>query len=103
MNPRRGHVYRMHDESYGTLFCLTLPTLYGQLHGSCLAVRVSVTQETRDFPGWVRLTAGDPAFGYVVTQDIDRVGHDELKEDLGPLSVATMLQTEQTLKRVLGL
>lgn len=93
----------MHDEEYGTLFCLALSTVYAQLHGSFLAVRVSVTQENRYFPGWVRLCAGDPAFGYVVAHDIDRVDHDELKEDLGPLSPGTMLGVEHVVKRVLGL
>ncbi len=93
----------MHDEEYGTLFCLAMSTAYAQLHESFLAVRVSVTREARDFPGWVRLHAGDPDFGYVVAHDIDRVDRDELKEDLGPLSVGTMLGVEDVVKRVLGL
>lgn len=103
ITPRRGHLYRMHDEEYGTLFCLAVSSPFAQLWGSFLATRVSITQETRDFPGWVRLHAGDPAFGYVVAHDVDRVDDDELKEDLGPLSAGTMLSVEHVLRRVLGL
>lgn len=99
----RGHVYRMHDEEYGTLFCLVLSSSYAQLEDTCIAVRVTVTNELREFPGWVRLGSGDPAFGYVVTQDIDRVDHEELKEELGELSLETMGRVERALKRVLGL
>lgn len=103
LRPIRGHVFRMSDPEYGTLYCLPLSTPYAELRDSCLAVRVSVTHQRRDFPGWVRLGSGDPAFGYVVTQDIDGVDDDELKEDLGPLSAETMLNVERMVRRVLGL
>lgn len=101
--PPRGHIYRMNDPEYGTLFCLVVSAVYARLEETCVAVRVSVTNETRDFPGWVRLQSGDPAFGYVVTHDIDQVEHSELKEDLGALSMETMNAVEQALRRVLGL
>lgn len=101
--PARGHVYRMDDPSYGTLFCLSVSVPRLELDDTCTAVRVSVTSERRDFPGWVRLGSGDPGFGYVVTQDIDRVDYEELAEDLGELSMETMLKVERALKTVLGL
>lgn len=100
----RGHVYRMHDDEYGLLYCMvisTLPSFDGDT--SCLAVRVTVTTASHSFPGWVRLESGDPGCGYVVTHDLDRVDHDELKEDLGPLSAMTLVKVEQALKRMLGL
>lgn len=99
----RGHIYRMHDPEYGTLFCLVVSAAREELEDTCIAVRVSVTSERRDFPGWVRLSTGDPAFGYVVTQDLDRVDDDELKEDLGAVSVETMVEVGRALKRLLGL
>lgn len=103
ITPQRGNLYRLHDPEYGTFYCLAISAPYAEMDGGCIAVRVSLTNEHRDFPGWVRLGTGDPAFGYVVTPDIDRVDHDELKEDLGPLSLGTMVQVDQALKKVLGL
>lgn len=104
ITPIRGHVYRMYDDAYGRLHCLVVSTIPAfEADSSCLAVRVSVTNERREFPGWVRLGSGDPGFGYVVTHDLDRVDLEELKEDLGPLSDATMYAVEQAMRRMLGL
>lgn len=103
IRPVRGHIYRMHDPEYGTLFCLVVSVAREELGDTCIAVRVSVTKERRAFPGWVRLGSGDPAFGYVITQDIDRADHEELKEDLGEVSMETMADVGRALKRMLGL
>lgn len=104
IEPFRGHVYRMVDDEYGTLYCLVISTIPAfEADSSCLAARVTLTTQRHDFPGWVRLKSGDPCGGYVVTHDLDRVDHDELKEDIGPLSAETLLQVERALKRMLGL
>lgn len=102
--PKRGHVYRMEDPEYGRLHCLALAVQsVPGMEDSFLAVRVTVTGQRHDFPGWVRLVSGDPCAGYVVVHDLDRIDVDELSEDLGPLSASTMLQVEQQLSRMLGL
>lgn len=104
IEPTRGHIYRMYDPEYGTLHCLVISTIpASDVEDNCLAMRVTVTGKAHSFPYWVRLGSGDPGFGYVVVHDLDRVDHDELKEDLGPLSAETMGRVERELKRVLGL
>lgn len=103
VEPVRGHIYQMHDEEYGRLFCLAISTIpLSETDSSFLAVRVTVTNESHSFPWWVRLTSGDPAFGYVVTHDLDRVDVDELKEDLGEVSMETMYKVGQSLRRLIG-
>ena len=103
-NPIRGHIYRMYDPDYGTLHCLVISS--EQVHGtegSSLALRVTVTSQRYNFPYWVRLSSGDPCPGYAIAYDLDRVDHDELKEDLGELSAPTMLLVDQALRRHLSL
>ena len=100
----RGHVYRIEDPDYGTLHCLCVSTERGtDSPDSFLAVRVTVTRQPRDFPGWVRLGSGDPVPGYAATDDLDRVEYDELAEDLGEISMETQLGVNQALRRMLGL
>lgn len=102
--PIRGHVYRMHDPEYGTLFCLIITTEPSHLYPeSCVAARVTVTPERRYFPLWVRLGPGDPTSGYVAVDDFDRVDYEELKEDIGEVTFETMTEVCKTLKRYLGL
>lgn len=104
IKPERGNVYRMEDPEYGRLHCLAIAVQSVPGMGdSFLALRVTVTGQRLDFPGWVRLTSGDPCAGYAVVHDVDRVDLDELTEDLGPLSPVTLLAVEQQLKRMLGL
>jgi mRNA-degrading endonuclease toxin of MazEF toxin-antitoxin module len=101
---KRGHVYRMEDPEYGRLHCLALAVQsVPGMEDSFLAIRVTVTSQRLDFPGWVRMTSGDPCAGYVVVHDVDRVDTEEVSEDLGPLSGDTLFTVEQALKRVLGL
>lgn len=104
IKPQRGHVYRMHDDEYGAMHCLVISTIpSADDDDSSIALRIAVTTTPHHFPYWVRLSSGDPTFGYVVIHDLDRVGHDELKEDLGLLSLETMVNVERSLKRLLNL
>jgi mRNA-degrading endonuclease toxin of MazEF toxin-antitoxin module len=104
ITPKRGHVYRMNDPEYGTLYCLAVSVMGAyEDDDSILAVRVTVTSQAHRFPGWVRMSSGDPCTGYVVTHDLDRVDIDELATDCGPLSVETMLDVEKALRRMLGI
>jgi mRNA-degrading endonuclease toxin of MazEF toxin-antitoxin module len=94
----------MEGPEYGRLHCLAIAVQsVPGMENSFRALRVTVTGQRHDFPGWVRLTSGDPCAGYVVVHDIDRVDTDELNEELGPLSPVTMLAVEQQIKRMLGL
>ena len=103
ITPVRGHIYRMDSED-GRLYCMVIavhPAYEGD--SSFVAVRVSVTNQHRSFPGWVRLTSGDPATGYVIVQDLDRVDLEELTDDLGKVSMSTMFEVEKALRTYLGL
>lgn len=105
--PQRGHVYRMEDPGYGRLHCLVIAVSPPELKDDvCQALRVTVTHNHRlSFPGWVRMRSGDPAAGYVIVSvpDLAHVDFDELTEDLGPLSMETMVEVEKALRTVLGL
>jgi mRNA interferase MazF len=94
----------MYDQEYGTLHCLVISTLPAHdTDDSALAVRITMTTKAHSFPGWVRLSSGDPVGGYAVTHDLDRVDPDELKEDLGEISLDTLVKVRQALKHMLGL
>jgi mRNA-degrading endonuclease toxin of MazEF toxin-antitoxin module len=101
--PVRGHIYRM-DGEYGRLHCMALAT-HPVYEGdkSFIALRVAVTSKHHSFPGWVRMNSGDPVNGYIVVQDLDRVDREELADDLGKLSIATMFEVEKALRAHLGL
>lgn len=102
--PIRGHVYRMEDAQYGTLYCLVLATDSAYAwDDSILAVRVTLAPAVHHFPGWVRMKSGDPTGGYVVVHDLDRVDTAELAEDYGPLSLDTLVEVEKALRRMLGI
>lgn len=102
--PKRGHVYRMEDPEYGRLHCLAVVTRpIPGMEDIFIAVRVTVTGQRHDFPRWVRLTSGDPCAGYVVVHDMSYRDTGELSEDLGPLSMVTLLDVERELKRMFGL
>jgi mRNA-degrading endonuclease toxin of MazEF toxin-antitoxin module len=92
----------MHDQQYGTMHCLVISTLPAyDSDDSALTVRVTLTSKAHNFPGWVRLNSGDPVGGYAVTHDLDRVDPDELKEDLGELSLDTLVKVRQALRRMI--
>jgi mRNA-degrading endonuclease toxin of MazEF toxin-antitoxin module len=104
IKPIRSHIYRMKDPEYGTLFCLCITTEHGLFNPDTFkAARVTITREIHDFPGWVRLTSGDPVSGYVDTHDFESVEYDELIEDLGEVCPETDLQVRRTLRRTLWL
>lgn len=103
--PKRGHVYRLEeDPEFGRTHCLAVAVQHiPGMEDTFLAVRVTITSQRHDFPTWVRMTSGDPCAGYVVVYDIDRRDNEEITEDLGPLSLATLLNVERELQRCLGL
>lgn len=105
MAAQRGCVYRIELEPGVTVLGLVVTADWINRHSSEYAV-VQVTSasgDQRGLAGAVRLTSGDPAFGWVVCRDIGMVAHEELKEELGPLSADTMTLVSTALKQVLGL
>lgn len=100
IKPAYGHAYRIQDPDYGTLFCLCVSTSRGYMQpDSFLAVRIAVTRDRHDFPGWIRMDSGAPMTGYVATDDLDRVEYTELAEDLGEVGFDTVRDVIRTIKR----
>lgn len=99
-----GHVYRLRDVGFGTLHCLAVDTKPApDLEDSFGALRVTLATQRHSFPDWVRFTSGDPCPGYAVVYDYERVGTEEIKENLGALSLDTWIEVRVALKRRLGL
>lgn len=104
IKPQRGHVYRIQDPDYGTLHCLCVSAGRGYTNpDSFQAVRIAVTRERHEFPGWIRMNSGDPIPGYAATDDLDRIDYDELAEDLGEVTMETMDAVRRALRRELEL
>lgn len=103
LTPVRGHVYRMNDEQ-APLYCMAIAVLPAQADDpGFYGLRVTVTSARHDFPGWVRLNSGDPVGGYVCCHDLSWVELEELDQDLGPVSMETMLEIEKAVRRLFGM
>lgn len=105
--PQRGHVYRVMigPTAESAILCLVVSSNAHNAQESKYAC-VLVTSERNapaGLPSWVRLASGDPAFGHIVCSHIDMIFPEELKEDLGSVSMETELKVNQALKRMLGL
>jgi mRNA interferase MazF len=68
----------------------------------CLAVRIT-TSPKPDIASIVPLTPADPFVGRVLCDDITPVYRDELKRDVGALSVATLAQVAVALRFALSI
>lgn len=103
--PQRGHIYRVALAPEVTGLGLVISTVpHNNRYPDCLTIGVQAGRDSQQlYPGWIRLSSGDPAFGYITCNDIGPTGRDELKEDLGELSPDTMREVERVLKMVLGL
>ena len=101
---KRGHVFRVVLGQGPTVLGLVLSNdRHNTEYDEYVTAQVAASKEHEGTGGSVRLKSGDPAFGYVICRDIGMVHREELKEDIGPLSMETMLEVERTLKQVLGL
>ncbi|SRR6266576_1420369 len=102
---QRGHVYRiLIDPETPALVLVISSNAHNTRTDEYITLPISARRSLPGpLPSWVPLRAGDPAFGYVVACCADMVAQDELKEDLGALSLETLSQVEQALRRVLGL
>jgi mRNA interferase MazF len=68
----------------------------------CLAVRITTTAKP-DMTSIVPLNPADPLVGRVLCDNITPIYRDELKRDIGALSVATMQQVAVALRFALSI
>lgn len=104
--PQRGHIYRIlrdPDSEIALLGLVVSTNAQNSQHDKCVVVQVIGRKDVPSLPSFVPLRSGDPAFGHVVVRHVGRATRSELKEDLGALSLDTMLRVEQVLRLVLGL
>jgi mRNA-degrading endonuclease toxin of MazEF toxin-antitoxin module len=101
---KRGHIYRVALEQDSTVLGLILSNdrLNGE-YDEYVTAQVAASKDHEGTGGAVRLKSGDPVFGYVICRDIGMVHQEELKEDLGKLSMETMVEVERSLRTVVGL
>lgn len=101
---QRGHIYRIAFTPDTVVLGLIISAdRFNERSQEYAALQVSANPVHEYTAAAVRLSAGDPAFGHVICRDIGMIHHGELKEDLGALTMSTLLDVEHRLKRFLGL
>jgi mRNA interferase MazF len=99
--PQRGQVYHC-DLRYGLRpWLVASNNSRNRLLDDVIAIRLTTT--ARDLPTWVKLSPADPLGGYANADCIEQLGKDELGEDLGALSPASMRSVNQALAIALAL
>jgi mRNA interferase MazF len=102
---QRAHIYRIQfDPEIAVLGLIVSADWLNAQSDEYMVAQVTASgADQRGMPGSVRLTSGDPAFGYIVCRDVGMVDHEEVKEDLGEVSMETMNEVSNALKLVLSL
>lgn len=99
--PCRGHVYRA-DLGYGLKPWVVVSNNARNRHTQdIIAVRATTTR--RYLPTWVEMTRDDPLNGYIVADNIETLGKDELRDFLGALCPQTISHLNTALSIALGL
>jgi mRNA interferase MazF len=101
--PVRGLVYRA-DLGYGLKpFLVVSNNARNQQLSSSIGVRITTTQKP-ELASIVKLGAADrPLVGFVCCDDINMLYREELKEQVGALSPATMVRVGAALRAALAL
>lgn len=100
-SPVRGQVYRA-DLGYGPKpWLIVSNNARNRITSDVMAVRITTTK--RELPTWVPLTPNDHLAGFVNTDNIETLGKDELGDQLGTLTPATILAVNRALAIALGL
>jgi mRNA-degrading endonuclease toxin of MazEF toxin-antitoxin module len=100
---RYGHIYRVCLEPDVTVLGVIVSNdRLNSIYDEYITAQVATSKEHDGTAGSVRLKSGDPVFGYVICRDVGMVLHEELVEDLGPVSLETRVEVERTLRQVLG-
>ena len=94
----RGQAYRA-DLGYGPKPWVVLSNNQrNRALDTVLAARITTTSKNAHVPTVVALTAADPLVGYVLVDDIVQLYHDEIGDNLGALSIATMDRISAALR-----
>ena len=99
----RGRVYRARVSDRAEKYYLVVSNnrRNAQL-GHVLAVRLTGSAKPA-MDSIVEIPAGEAFAGWALCDEIDRIYHDEITADLGPLSLPTMRDIEQALRAALTL
>jgi mRNA interferase MazF len=68
-----------------------------------MAVRVTTTNKHSGLPTVVSMSSADPLVGFILADDIEQLGHDELVRAGGALSPRTLAALNEALKIALAL
>ena len=104
MTPIRGRTYAVHLEhlSAEKYFLVVSNNRRNEALQSCLAVRIT-TAPKPVLPSIVELTPQDPLVGRVLCDDLCEIFHDEIRRDLGALSIPTMTLVAAGLRAALSI
>jgi mRNA interferase MazF len=99
----RGRVYRARVSDFGEEYYLVVSNnrRNAQL-GHVLGVRLTVAPKP-PMDSIVEIPADEPFAGRALCDQIERIYHDEITGDLGPMSPPTMRRIEQGLRAALTL
>lgn len=101
---RHGNIYRIALEPDVVVLGLIISIdRLNDRHPDYTTVQVTASKLHEGTFGAVRLNSGDPAFGYVICRDSGMVRQEELKEDLGRLSMESLDNVKKALRLVYGL
>lgn len=99
----RGRVY-MADLGYGDKPWLVVSNNARNAHLlSVLAVRITTTPRVTERVTVVELGPADPLVGRVLCDDLEQLDRDELRRDVGALSLPTMVKVAEGLRAALAL
>lgn len=102
IQPVRGRVYLADLGNGDKPFLVVSNNARNTKLDDCLVVRIT-TSPKPDIASIVPLGSGDPLVGRVLCDDIVAVFRDELKRDVGALSVPTMSQVAVALRFALSI
>jgi mRNA interferase MazF len=100
--PVRGRVYMADLGNGDKPFLVVSNNARNAKLDDCLGVRITTSRKP-DMASIVELTPADPIRGRVLCDSIAAVYRDELKRDVGALSVATMSQVAVALRFALSI
>lgn len=99
--PIRGRIYRA-DIGFGLKPWLVVSNnARNRALDEVIVIRITTTR--RDLPSWVPLRTGDPLVGYIACDDLGPMYRDDIREELGALTPATMLAVAQGLRHTLAI
>lgn len=102
MVPVRGRVYMADIGSGRKPWLIVSNNTRNRALGDCLAVRVT-TSVKPELPSIIQLDRQDPLVGRVLCDDIALLYREDLEEDRGALTLATMVKVAAGLRAALAI